>query len=613
MLAEEVFVGREEEISRFYDFLEKEGSAFVVVGEPGIGKSSLLKEIKRRLRSDVKRRVVVGFHEVPHSANIANPFVGVLDDLMANLRLGPKEKAESALKRAKKVCKKILVEEGRRMAKAVAATVVVKLFGERVLKEAERFYKEWKKTPMLFSLADEIVSDYKTEFIYGYLYFFEKLVRELGDIDLVLVIDQFERAPMSSDGILLDLIWRKSDGIRVVLSFRVEENIERFDRVKAKLPSDADVFELRRELSVGEIGEWVRLVRDKELSYPELKKIRKLSGGFPFLISEWLKSSEKLDPKELKGLEEERKYCTFIRWRLKGLSDDYRFFLNQLSVLLQELPIKDYAKLMEISKERCGRFSRELAQRWVLSRLNDTFWFRHELTKSCFEMELTSLEREKYHLAAASLFQEKYDSSVESGKKVDFTVGLGCAYHFHHAGVNEKSLEHNMEFADFCWSIGALDTAESCYLSAIDDAEVLKDENSKMVTKGNLARVYMVWGRVNDALKTHQELLQYFKDKKDHRNEAQALHLLAVIEQAKGNYDEAEKLYRESLEIAEKLGDRRGIAISYGQLGRVYEDMGKLDTATEHFKKALSVFERIGDASNATRAKRCLERVRRSK
>jgi len=41
--SEEVFVGREKEIRQFFEFLKDErSSAFVVVGEPGIWKSSFL-------------------------------------------------------------------------------------------------------------------------------------------------------------------------------------------------------------------------------------------------------------------------------------------------------------------------------------------------------------------------------------------------------------------------------------------------------------------------------------------------------------------------------------------------------------------------------------------
>jgi len=37
----EVFVGRKEEIGQFFEFLKrKDCPAFVVIGEPGIGKSS---------------------------------------------------------------------------------------------------------------------------------------------------------------------------------------------------------------------------------------------------------------------------------------------------------------------------------------------------------------------------------------------------------------------------------------------------------------------------------------------------------------------------------------------------------------------------------------------
>jgi len=110
---EEVFVGREREIGQFFEFLKRKNwSAFVVIGEPGMGKSSFMKEVARRLMGD--ERFVVGFYEVPFSADIANPFVGVLEALVDDLAARTKEQVRSGLKRFAEAGKKVATKNSKR-------------------------------------------------------------------------------------------------------------------------------------------------------------------------------------------------------------------------------------------------------------------------------------------------------------------------------------------------------------------------------------------------------------------------------------------------------------------------------------------------------------------
>ena len=85
-----------------------------------------------------------------------------------------------------------------------------------------------------------------------------------------------------------------------------------------------------------------------------------------------------------------------------------------------------------------------------------------------FEQDLTESERRKYHEAAAQFFQRKYEEALKAKEKVDFDIGLGCAYHLHFAGKYKESLKHNLRFASFCCRTGELDVAEDCYLHAMD-------------------------------------------------------------------------------------------------------------------------------------------------
>jgi AAA+ ATPase superfamily predicted ATPase len=78
---ENVFVGRQQEIHDFLELLNSDNSvSFVLIGEPGIGKSSFLNALVEQLRNSEK--FFVGYYPVLFSADIGNPFVGVLESAM---------------------------------------------------------------------------------------------------------------------------------------------------------------------------------------------------------------------------------------------------------------------------------------------------------------------------------------------------------------------------------------------------------------------------------------------------------------------------------------------------------------------------------------------------
>ena len=61
-----LFIGREKELNEIIEDAKSKGTRFLLVGEPGIGKSALLDEVYRRLThvedEDQKKRPFVGYY-----------------------------------------------------------------------------------------------------------------------------------------------------------------------------------------------------------------------------------------------------------------------------------------------------------------------------------------------------------------------------------------------------------------------------------------------------------------------------------------------------------------------------------------------------------------------
>jgi AAA+ ATPase superfamily predicted ATPase len=85
------FVGREKELNDFDNFLTAKGKGvFVVIGEIGIGKTLLMKELSNRVKP--KEDVIIGFYKLPGVVAAHTPFVEVLADLLS--RIEERDKSE---------------------------------------------------------------------------------------------------------------------------------------------------------------------------------------------------------------------------------------------------------------------------------------------------------------------------------------------------------------------------------------------------------------------------------------------------------------------------------------------------------------------------------------
>ncbi|KPV64375.1 MAG: hypothetical protein AOA66_0186 [Candidatus Bathyarchaeota archaeon BA2] len=240
----------------------------------------------------------------------------------------------------------------------------VKWFGKEAIEELEKAIEEWKETRTVESLTEKLFYDYKEEFVYDFVFFFNELVKEYGKLEFVLVIDQFERAPLDSCRILLGFVRKKPERVHVVFSFKVEEEgVAKYESIKPELVQLNAQFLSPLPLSAEEIGEWILKARGKEFSYPELKRIRRLSGGFPFLISSWLIYSKDLKLDELRVGREG--YCELVKWCFERLSKKCLLLLRRISVLLQPLSVGDYEKLSGVETGKCSLLLEELEKNWI--------------------------------------------------------------------------------------------------------------------------------------------------------------------------------------------------------------------------------------------------------
>ncbi len=142
---------------------------------------------------------------------------------------------------------------------------------------------------------------------------------------------------------------------------------------------------------------------------------------------------------------------------------------------------------------------------------------------------------------------------------------------------------------------GKVDEALKLHKELLSDFERLGDLRSRAVTLGDIARIYVDKGKVDEALKLHKERLGEFERLGDLRSRAVTLGNIAQIYVAKGKVDEALKLHKELLSEFERLGDLRSRALILGYIARIYGDKGKVDEALKLHEEELLEYERLGD------------------
>ena len=584
------FVGREKELNDFDNFLTaKEEGVFVVIGEIGIGKTLLMKELSNRVKP--KEDVLIGFYKLPGVVATHTPFVAVLADLLSRIEERDKSEGSTTFKHIGDAMEEVLKRRKSGFVKALLKDVSKDLKLDATLNFLGRIWKE-TKTVSAIELAEETIAQHKQEFTDFYLDLLGALVQKTNK-KIVLMIDQFERATKSSIDFFLSVVRGLPNGVYTVASFKIGEEARHYEEIESELIYEGCKIEELKGLSEDEIGEWIRRERGVVFLKPELRKIRRESGGFPVLLHEWISQSEDLNLDELKG-ERKKSLFNFYEKRLDKVDDNTQVFARNLSVLLQPLTLEEYTRLLkedEFTKEECDNHIRILIRAQIFSG-DKKRWFKHELMQEYVRDENMGDElRKSYHESAAIFFEERYKNALEKREKVDFVIGLGCAYHFHHAGLHKQSYSHNVALANFSFDTGSLDTVETCYLRAIEDAKELGDEEGIAMQRGNLANVYSIWGRRDDALNTNQELYEYFKENGDRKNEAVALHQIGNIHHDKGEYEKALEKYTISLKIEEEIGDRSGIASTLGQIGGIKHRQKKYHEAISALANAASIFK----------------------
>jgi len=132
-------------------------------------------------------------------------------------------------------------------------------------------------------------------------------------------------------------------------------------------------------------------------------------------------------------------------------------------------------------------------------------------------------------------------------------------------------------------------------------------KREQMCVLGDIARIYVDKGDVEEALRLHKERLEVYEKLGDRRGAANALWSIALLDIGKERYDSALELLTESYDILLKLELLDGICHVGLTLGKLLCSMGQNARGMEVLRRSEQGFLKLGRKDMAQKAQSIID------
>ncbi len=142
---------------------------------------------------------------------------------------------------------------------------------------------------------------------------------------------------------------------------------------------------------------------------------------------------------------------------------------------------------------------------------------------------------------------------------------------------------------------GQFEEALPHFTESLELARQLEDQNTEGLVLSNLGDVHRMLGHLEEAVNNHQHALAIARQTNNQWLEGISLDNLGGVYLDKGQYDRAIEYQKDALELFKSNGNRRSEGIAWGNLGQSQQSILKYDDALESYKKSLAIVQDIGD------------------
>ncbi|MFP4323276.1 MAG: serine/threonine-protein kinase PknK [Anaerolineales bacterium] len=196
------------------------------------------------------------------------------------------------------------------------------------------------------------------------------------------------------------------------------------------------------------------------------------------------------------------------------------------------------------------------------------------------------------HEGAITYLQRSYDLAARLGD----VAGQAKAVN----GLGQRAFH----LGDFAGALVHYEKARAFYTE-------LNDKTALGLTLNNIGNVNMIQGNYDVATRYYNQAIDIRKQAHDLAGLSSTYNNLASIDHSQGNFAAARGNFQHALDLARQVGNRREIAHRLNNLGTTLHMLGELDAAQAHLHESLSITQEIEDRHTLSQAMNLLANVMR--
>ncbi|GIL14641.1 MAG: hypothetical protein BroJett038_33610 [Chloroflexota bacterium] len=550
------FIGRENELntlkSALHQALNGKGSAWLVGGESGVGKSRLLDEL--RTRALVRGGTVLRGQAVAEGGLPYHVWREPLRGLALSVEMSDLEAA---------TLKALVPDIGDLVGRIVPDAPALEGrpgISRLVLTITDVFKRLCDRSPVVLLLEDLHWADESLEPL-------RTLNRFVADQSLLIVAtyrdDEHSRLPEELPGMQILRLQRLSDEAILELSESMLGEV-------GKLPHVVDLLRRETEGNTFFIVEVVRALAEEAGRLSEVGRRtlpeRLMVGGIQQIV----------------------------RRRLGRVPEAQRAWLKRAAVLGRELDRKVLLRLMETPEapdaaSRLEAWLNICADAAVLEVEEDRWRFSHDKLREAMLADLTAEERQTLNRQVAEAIEAVYpDDSSRAAVLMEYWAAAGnLLKEGHYAALYAEQLSQRSDYR----AIAALVPPLRARLS---DQNIPEADGILVHLLRYLGAAYRNMSHNAKAKEAYETSLALARKLNDRVGEANALHGLGTVETDLSNYAASQVYYEDSLAIQKALQDREGMSRAISSLGIIAYLQGDYEKARAYWRESLALGREIG-------------------
>jgi tetratricopeptide (TPR) repeat protein len=138
-------------------------------------------------------------------------------------------------------------------------------------------------------------------------------------------------------------------------------------------------------------------------------------------------------------------------------------------------------------------------------------------------------------------------------------------------------------------------SAIRCFESSMSMSRMIGDKDLEAKAEGNLANVYDLEGRYDEAEKSHKRCLEFFLETNDLASAARTANNLGVLSLFQERFQTAAEYFEKTIDSCRKIKNRGVLGIALVNGGYSYARCGNVDRAIAYTDEGVSIFKEPND------------------